>query len=58
MLYKVTIIQWFTYRVTYVATVAMISIGDTNPIVATSNASKFDEIHNGRNKLNPKTLDK
>jgi len=42
----------------YAATVSIISTGVTKPIIATSTASNSDETHSGRNKLNPKNLDK
>lgn len=37
---------------------AAISTGGTNPSIATSTVSKFDEIHNGTYKLKPKNLDR
>ena len=34
------------------------SSGGIKPSTATSTVSKFDEIHNGKNKVKPKNLDK
>ena len=34
------------------------SSGVMKPNIATSTVSKFDEMHNGKNRLKPKNLDK